>query len=369
MPAAREDLYDIVVVGGGPAGGAAALRAGQQKARVLLLEQEKKPRPRACAGWIGPAGMQLCKLCGLDAKRLGAAPFEGLRLWSWDLRRNTEVRDAGLRGWLIGRPAFDQALLERAATAGVDIRFGAPVHGLELGEQHAILQFGRGGRAAGKVVLIADGLQSPTARLARMSSAWQEPNLPSCMYAEGPVGKGPPGLHVAIGASRAGQIATIVRLPNRVRLYLATRDHAAPVEQQFQMFREAACAAGLLPNAKLASPLRCRSPAGAALDLDTHVGKRCLLVGDAGGFVAAFSHEGLYPAMKSGWLAAETAVRALQAPLLQDALATFGGAWRGELADYLRMPNTDLALLTPLLFNNARMARRVARAFLLGRAF
>ena len=117
------------------------------------------------------------------------------------------------------------------------------------------------------------------------------------------------------------------------------------------------------------SPGQGLCPSGVALDMDTHVGKRCLLIGDAGGFVAAFSNEGIYPAMRSGWIAADTALRALRAPVLQDELASFGVAWRGELADYLRMPNTDLSLLVPLVFNNEQMSRRVARAFLLGQTF
>ena len=46
-------------------------------------------------------------------------------------------------------------------------------------------------------------------------------------------------------------------------------------------------AAKLLPeNSPALQTARC--PAGLALELDSHVGKRTLLIGDAGGFVAAF---------------------------------------------------------------------------------
>jgi hypothetical protein len=33
------------------------------------------------------------------------------------------------------------------------------------------------------------------------------------------------------------------------------------------------------------------------------------------------------------------------------------------------MPNTDLGLLMPMVFNNPQMSRRMARAFLLGQGF
>ncbi|NUQ51003.1 MAG: hypothetical protein HUU27_13925, partial [Phycisphaerae bacterium] len=131
----------------------------------------------------------------------------------------------------------------------------------------------------------------------------------------------------------------------------------------------AARQAGLLPPGPTPEIQAHPSPAGLALDLDTHVGKRCLLLGDAGGFVSAFSNEGIYPAMMSGVLAADVVARALKAPVPQDELASFGVEWRTRLADYLRMPNTDLSLLVPLVFNNPQMCLRVARAFLHGQAF
>ena len=109
------------------------------------------------------------------------------------------------------------------------------------------------------------------------------------------------------------------------------------------------------------------TPAGVALDLDTLVGKRCVLIGESAGFVSAFSGETIYPCMMSGWMAAEVVGRALAANVLQDELLSFGAAWRGELAEYLRSPNTDLSLLMPLVFDNEQMSKRVARAFLLGR--
>ena len=40
-----------------------------------------------------------------------------------------------------------------------------------------------------------------------------------------------------------------------------------------------------------------------ALEVDSHVGKRTLVIGDAGGFHAAASHEGIYPAMWSAMIA------------------------------------------------------------------
>jgi hypothetical protein len=150
---------------------------------------------------------------------------------------------------------------------------------------------------------------------------------------------------------------------------LLTRDLSSPAATQLASLLEAARAGDILPRDCVPQPVEVPGLAGLALELESHVGKRCLVVGEAGGFVSAFSNEGLYPALRSGWLAAQTAARALSAPVLQDELATFSADWRTDLADYLRMPNTDLGLLLPMVFSNPEMSRRMGRAFLLGQAF
>jgi len=107
-------------------------------------------------------------------------------------------------------------------------------------------------------------------------------------------------------------------------------------------------------------------PRGLALEMETHVAKHALLLGDAGGFVSALSHEGLFPALRTSQIASDIAHAALAAPQPQDTLAGFDAAWRGALVEHLRIPNTDLRFLIPLVFSNAVMSKKLADAFLLG---
>ena len=109
-----------------------------------------------------------------------------------------------------------------------------------------------------------------------------------------------------------------------------------------------------------------RSPAAAALDMDTHVAKHTLLIGDAGGFISAASNEGIYPAMWSARLAAKAAHSALKSTYSQDELMTFDSLWRMEMADHLRSPHTDIRFLLPLIFSNQPMADRMGAAFFCG---
>jgi len=369
MAKALRKLYDLVVVGGGPAGAAAALRAAQQQASVLIIEKEEAPHATPSAAWLGPAGVSLCKECGLSVRKASAREFKGVHLHSWDLRRTTFVDDPELRGWLVDRASFDVALLKQATGARVDALHGAVVQNLILAEDRVVLELSDGREVSGRVMLIAEGVASSAAGMANLPSAGQMREVPRCLFIQYEAKEKETRLDVAVGASRAGQLATIVRLGKAVSLAITTRAAEVSLEEQFRTFCGPALEAGLLPEGVPDEPRLRLSPGGIALDMDTHVGKRCLLIGEAGGFVAAFSNEGIYPAMRSGWIGADTALRALQAPVLQDELTSFGVAWRQELADYLRMPNTDLSLLVPLVFNNEQMSRRVARAFLLGQAF
>jgi len=369
MMTKRQEVFDVVIVGATPAGGAAAIRARQAGLSCLVIEPEAWPRRQTNLDWLGPRGIEFCRSCGLDGPAVGAVEFTGVCLRSWDLSRETRVEEQGLGGWIVDRAEFDGALIDRAVAAGAVLRPEAQPQGLSLGEEYAKLLLGDGAEIRGRILLIGDGLNSRVAALARLMTAGESEGVAAAVTADFEGTDAAPQLDVIIGARRSPQTVTILRSGRRGRVVLLTRELSPAPQEQFGEFVEAARSAGLLPADGWRQVAVAASPAGVALEMETLIGKRCLQIGETGGFVAAFSNEVLYPEMQSGWLAAETAERALRAAVLQDELQSFSVAWRAELAEYLRLPNTDLALLMPLVFNNAQMSARVARAFLLGQGF
>lgn len=368
MAAARDETFDVVVAGGGPAGATAAARAASQGLRVVLLERPAAAATPRGAGWISPAGVELCRALGLTTRTAGITQFRGLCLHAWDCRRKTEVTDEALTGWLAERPALDEALRAAAVAAGARLRRDVEIESLALGEADVRVRGKAGETIAARVLVIADGARSTVAGLARMRAAAQAAGAPRCAHVGLP--GGPAALELILENRRRGMLATIVRTKETTTLSVLARDAAVDVTRETEALVRTAQAAGMLP--KSAAPPRVESvisPAGVALDIESHVGKRCLMIGDAGGFVSAFSNEGIYPAMRSGWIAADTIARGLKARVLQDELAGFDAAWRGDLAERLRPPNTDLSLLLPLVFGNKQMSLRVASAFLLGQPF
>jgi len=364
-----QSIVDVLIVGGGPAGAAAAVRARQLELSVLVLDRAAEDAAGSYALWLSPAGVGICDACGVELEAAGAVVFHGLRLHSWDLKRSAEVREEEIQGRIIPGAAMRPALAAAMRRAGVHVHFGAEPVAVAVGEEFATVTLADHQTLRGRMLLVADGSDSATARLIRLRPPAAEAAGPNCvcLHLSGSSATG--GVDVVIGASRSGRVVTIVHLGREVYVTLLTRDASSPASDQFAEFRAAAENAGFLPVQPERKPAAYFSPAGVAIEMDSHVGKRALLIGDAGGFVSAFSNEGLYPAMKSGWVAADTAAAALAAPVFQDELASYSARWRAELADYLRMPNTDLALLTPLVFNNPQMSARVARAFLLGQQF
>ncbi len=107
-------------------------------------------------------------------------------------------------------------------------------------------------------------------------------------------------------------------------------------------------------------------PAGAALEMESHVAKRCILAGTAGGFCEPVTGQTLRPSVESALLAAQAALAALQSANTQETLMEFKTAWREHLARYLRPPSIPLHLLLPLLFVNRSMVDKFTRALLYG---
>ncbi len=361
-------IHDLIIAGATPAGTVAAWRGRQLGLSCLLLEPGPWPPP-ARLDWLGPAGVELLGRLGLETAALEPTDFAGLGLHSWDLKRHTRVTDANLAGWIVDRRILDAALLAHARQAGAELLPVGPPEALTLGEDCVTVHLPGHREARGRILLIADGLDSHTTSLARMPPLRKLECVVPAAEVHFNTQPSEAGIDLVIGARRLPQMLTILRAGRRGRVRLVSRDAGTPPEQQLREFLVQARAAGLLPEAVTGPVQVAQSPAGAALEAETLVGKRALQIGEAGGFIAGFSDEAIFPAAHSGWVAADVAHAALAAPVLQDELQSFSSAWRTALADYLRMPNTDLSLLMPLVFNNTQMSARVARAFLLGQTF
>lgn len=117
----RSFYNEIVVVGGGLAGGAAATMLAQAGKRVQLFEREAGPSNKICGEFLSEEAQQYLAHIGLDLAPLGGHVISRLRLV-----RGGSVAETLLpfRGLGLSRHALDHALLEHAASCGVDVQRG-----------------------------------------------------------------------------------------------------------------------------------------------------------------------------------------------------------------------------------------------------
>ncbi len=306
--------HDAIVVGGGPGGSTAAWRLALAGLRPLVLDAAVFPRVKICAGWVTPAALADLEV-DPDKYPLTIQPFDACVLEFEGKRRTTGWRRPASYG--IIRREFDLFLLERAAAAGADVRWGIRVTGVSQGPDGARVETERGAFEA-PVVIGAGGHRCPVAQAlgeisereevvvaqeseTRLPAEWVERLQPFMrapeLYVEPDLrGYGwyfPKEDWVNIGIGCTG--GADGSLPRRREALVA-----------------ALRASGRLPADLAIEPFKGHSYVVRRQAPRRLAGPRFCLVGDAAGLARDLSGEGIGPAIKSGRLAAEAVVAFLR---------------------------------------------------------
>jgi flavin-dependent dehydrogenase len=164
---------ETVIVGGGPAGIATALflahAAPGRTDRIVVLEKERYPREKFCAGGLGARADRLLGSIGAVVD-VPSAPVDGV---AFRARSGTLiVRDREI-GRVVRRIEFDHELARIARRRGIRVIEGARVSGLEIANGYVDVQSSAGGFRA-SVVVGADGMGSVVRRAMGLgASRWQ----------------------------------------------------------------------------------------------------------------------------------------------------------------------------------------------------
>jgi flavin-dependent dehydrogenase len=365
-----EGPADVLVIGAGTAGAAVAgLLAGRR--RVHLVERATaKDRPSSHT-WVSAAAAPLLHKLGLSWKAVGAGAASTVAFHSVEFAKTQEVKVSKPAAYLAPLAEWNEALVGAAKRAGARCDRGVAIAGLSAREDDVIAIDADGREHVGRIVVLADGASSASARALGMNL--RPPSGPRCAATiEWPAARASKiaagSLHFVLGLDASRTLALFWSVARTEALTVVAADAALALRRLGELaegLREG-FGAGIPDRADTGAGETYLVPAGHALEIESHVGKRAIAVGDAGGFVAAVTCQGVYPALWSAAIAAEVLDAALDSRQPQDELRRFDTAWRMAMAEYLQPPNADLQFLLPLVFSNKQMAQRLAAAFLRG---
>lgn len=364
-------MYDVVIAGAGPAGATAAALLAKKERSVVLVDRASFPRPASRIAWLSRAADPLLKELGIKPDKSLVEPVRDVTFLDADLAKSTSPKLKNPVAYLLDRGSFDQQLVQAAADAGATLHEKWPIKEVRLREDSVKLVSGEEEIIEGRMLLLATGPQS---RLVDRVLPGFRPGATGRWTAQveqkGAMGSIASGAAaVVLGLSKKGAFGLVMVHDERVSVVVSTPGSQDEVEPMLADLCRKLADKGLVGkdlSELVAQSKVIRIPANTALELETHVGKHSLVIGDAGGFVAAASDEGIYPAMWSASIAASVTNNALSSRHTQDTLMKFDARWRIDMAEYLRPPNTDTQFLIPLIFSNQPMADRMAAAFFAG---
>jgi geranylgeranyl reductase family protein len=316
--------YDVIVVGAGPSGSTAAEAAARAGLKVALIEKQRLPRHKTCGG-----GMPMVMhdyLRDLAPEAFVEADVRYMRhTYEFADPHLAPINPAGtdreLSLWMVQRAIFDNALAQRAARAGADLKDGLAVRSVEVSADGVALRAeGANGvtfEATADHIIGADGANGLTAKAAGLRRErvlaialeveqphrWGSghPDLrPEVAHLEyGAVNRGyawvfPKGDHLNVGAGVFRPRKTGGRGDNTVRSELQQTICRYMDMLQVPYDRERLhFYAHPLPMWNGREPLHSKDG-------------RILLVGDAAGLINPIFGDGILHAVKSGGIAAQT---------------------------------------------------------------
>lgn len=297
----------ICVIGAGPCGSTAARLLSENGCRcVKLLEKKSWPRPKTCAGGIGPRARAWLSRQGLLADLTPMATRISSLYFTAPSGRSARLVSPGEMALVVPRDRFDDFLVQRAVHAGVDFRPSVKVTAITRRKDGVVLSTSEGDIEAAAVVVAAGAISGIPG-----ASPSDGRTLSSIMvrYADFP--HNPSEMEMIFPSIISPFYAWLFPEPGgSVNIGMITRGTlgASSLHEVFDGILERYFGSRI-SNARLVghrtgAPVRCSGRVGPMVD------GRVLWAGENAGLVNGATCEGIPYALESGELAAAAIARA-----------------------------------------------------------
>jgi len=319
--------YDVVVEGAGPAGATAAYYLAKEGRKVALVDRANFPREKACGGGLCVHIEEFDHIISNWNDFLESKCLRGI-VYGPDFMPVDYVSEKPFF-YNIRRLQFDNKLVEYAVAEGAQLHQGVAVKSFEVNDDKVVTTLRNGEKLTSEVIIGAGGSSDMVSRRIRdvenMPKRWKDSDIAMALYFEVDVGREfmdrvygeerismahikyqnldgygwsfskDTVLNVGIGCPRS-VIKKLKKEGNGwdERQYLL--DYVETLKEQGWFPKDIEVTRKMISGANI--------PVG--MGMKCTVGDRMLVVGDAGGFVSPLSGEGLYYALDSGRMAAES---------------------------------------------------------------
>ncbi len=360
-------MNDVIIVGAGPAGSITALLCAKAGLQVLLIDKQPFPREKTCAGALSVRAQAALQFAGItlppeiEERQISGIQFIGPDMLSFTVRTPTPF------ACTIRRSNFDHFLAQQAIKTGVQFLDDCSLTKLVQNSNQVVCHTTKG-VFKGQLLIGADGAASTVGKITGLRHPMKpneiglaiEVNVPvpndlwkrvldsSIIYAwflSIPSGyfwvfPRKESLSVGLGgvANKLGNAPNLLRGLSR---RFTNRLGIAP-------FSLSGIRGHMLPFFKNAVPL---------------TANRVLLVGDAAGFIDAFSGQGICYALESGLIAANTCIRLITMKLdISRELLRYQTLIQRRLGAELHISWSISKFIHSHLYGGFRLARRLRAA-------
>jgi len=314
---------DVVIIGAGPAGSSSAISLARLGYSVALLDKEQFPREKLCGDFINPSNWPILRALGVEKEILARARqrVTGFRITSVagdEAECPLSSDDTGFFGLGLSRAALDYILLEKAQGENVTVLQDCRIKRLTREENPWHLEFDHAGTIEtlqARILIGADGRHSWVAHHLGLTRSADMRGRAVAFQLRLEC-RGGFGDRVEIHLFPGGYVGLLGLGGNLINLCLAVDKERLPDDQPFARLLETHLPLNphlktILNRSESAGELRSTYPV--YFSPRRSYGDNVLLVGDAARVNEPVSGEGIYFALKSGLLAAETIDAAFRA--------------------------------------------------------